>query len=174
METEQLIKYCSNLEWANADLVGYLRKPALEKYANRGQIIPAFENDDLCGYVVFNDTPGPRLRKERPATCTIYQACIQYDARRILHGTELVLEVIRRAARQGLHNVDCHVTDTIPANDFWKALGFHLTGTRPGGRRRKRTLNHWELNPTTNPGIHALDVTGTSSVTPTSCRVIEK
>lgn len=147
ISTEQLIRYCSHLEWLNADAVGYIPKPALEKYAARNQILLVWENDDPCGYVLFNDTPGTRLVNARPGTCRIYQACVQYDARRVLHGTEVVKRVILRASRAGLPNVDCYVTDTLPANEFWRALGFHLTDTRLGGSKRGRVLNHWQTVP---------------------------
>lgn len=140
---DELLRYCSQLEWKHAPEVGYLAKPALEKYALRGQLLPAYENGDLCGYILFNDTPGQRFRTTYPAIARIHQAVIQYDARRILHGTQLVQQAITRAARNGFRYIDCYVTDGIPANAFWAALGFQLVGTRPGGRKRKRTLNHW-------------------------------
>lgn len=152
------LKYCEDLERKLAEQVGYLHRSALEKYHARKQIFPAYENDDLCGYLLFNDTPGRRLAKRRPTTCTIYQAAIQYDAQRIHHGTNLVDQVITRARRSGLYFLDCWVTSTIPANDFWKAIGFDLLGSRPGGRKRKRTLNHYRLRLPANPQTPRIDI----------------
>jgi len=140
---ERLIRYCSALEWANADYLGYIPKPALLKYAERNQIIPAFDNDELCGYILFNDNPGPKLRYKAPATLRIYQTCIQNDARRILHGTQLLQALLNRPTTQTFRYLDCFVNQNIPANDFWTTLGFTLIGSRPGGQKRHRTLNHY-------------------------------
>lgn len=153
---ETLIRYYDDLQRKLAEYVGYLHLPVLEKYQRRGQIIPAFENDELCGYVLFNDTPAKKLRQDMPTCARIYQAAIQYDAQRIKHGTALVNHVIHRARRSGFYLLDCFVTDTIPANDFWTALGFHLIGTRPGGKRRNRTLNHYRLRLPTTPQAQSI------------------
>lgn len=159
---ETLLRYYDDLQRKLAEYVGYLHVPVLEKYQRRGQILPAFENDELCGYVLFNDTPAKKLRKDMPACARIYQAAIQYDAQRIKHGTLLVNQVIHRARQKGFYLLDCFVTDTIPANDFWTALGFHLIGTRPGGKRRKRTLNHYRLRLPTTPQAQSITVPRTT------------
>jgi ribosomal protein S18 acetylase RimI-like enzyme len=151
LQPETLLSYYDDLQRKLAEYVGYLHKPVLQKYQQRHQIIPAFENDELCGYVLFNDTPGTKLKNAMPATLRIYQAAIQYDAQRIKHGTALVDQVLARARRRGFYFVDAFVTDTIPANDFWKAIGFHLIGTRKGGKKRKRTLNHYRMRIPANP-----------------------
>ncbi len=144
-QTESLIGYCDDLQRKLAKFVGYLHKPALEKYARRDQIFPAFDNDELCGYVLFNDTPAKKLRTNIPACARIYQAAIQYDAQRIRHGSAIVNQVAARARQRGFWFLDCFVTDTIPANEFWKTIGFDLVGSRKGGNKRNRILNHWRL-----------------------------
>ena len=159
------LHYCDHLQRTLAEQVGYLHRSALEKYHDRNQILPAWQNDELCGYLLFNDTPGQRLARRRPTTCTIYQAAIQYDAQRTKHGTILVNQVIARARRTGLYFLDCWVTNTIPANDFWKALGFDLIDTRPGGRKRKRTLNHYRLRLPANPSTPFPSIPTPTSVT---------
>ena len=163
---DNLIPFCDGLQKKLREQVGHLHIEALQKYHGRGQIIPAWENDELCGYLLFNDTPATKLKRDIPTCVRIYQAAIQYDAQRIQHGTLLVNQLIARARRRGFYRLDCFVTTTIPANEFWQSLGFDLVGTRPGGKKRKRTLNHYRLRLPARPIIQP----GSSSPITLRCR----
>jgi len=138
------LRYLNALQKANRDAVGFFGTAALFKYVSRGQVWLQLENDEPCGYLLFNDTPGARIRRVRPGTATIYQVCIQTDARRLANATSLVEALATEARRHGFDWLDCCVTDTIAANDFWPSVGFAVVGRRRGGRSRGRVLNHYE------------------------------
>ncbi len=49
----------------------------------------------------------------------------------------------RKAEAEGYQQISCWVADDIPANEFWRSMGFRLSGSRPGGARRGRMHNLW-------------------------------
>ena len=168
---DNLITFCNGLQKKLREQVGHLHVEALEKYHSRGQIIPAGENDEFRGYLLFNDTPAAKLKRGIPTCVRIYHAAIQYDAQRIQHGTLLINQLIARARQRGFYRLDCFVTSTIPANEFWQSLGFDLVGTRPGGKKRKRTLNHYRLRLPARPNSQLPEIPRPTSVTPPSTSV---
>ncbi len=130
--TELDLTYIVSLMRANRESVGGLPKPAIQERVGRGTILLARENDDSAGYLLW-DAHGPDIR--------MYQACIQYDARRREHGIKLVqtmLEMYPDAA-----SVSLRCAADLESNLFWRDLGFICTGTVPGGSRRGRTINCW-------------------------------
>ena len=128
------LRYIEHLAKSNYEAIGFIPRPRLEEYAARGQIVMAAENDEPAGFLVFG-AGWPALR--------IYQACIQYDARRREHGAALVDRVIAEAQRRGCYLISLWCADDLPANEFWQAVGFHKVGERRGGDKRGRMHNHW-------------------------------
>ena len=137
MFDRQLLTYVESLSRKHFDQIGFIPRPRLEQYAERGQLWSAQENGEPCGFMVWG-AGWPVLR--------VYQVCIQYDSRRREHGFRLVRRLIEKADREGYEAISCYVADDIDANDFWRAAGFTHRGQRPGGRRRGRRLNHWVMN----------------------------
>lgn len=129
-----VVPFVVALRRKNTDALGFIPRARLESYEASGQIITARENGDLCGFLVFGATP-PIFR--------IYQACVQYDARRRAHGFSMVGELIRRAHAAGADAVTLGCADDLAANEFWREAGFVFVGSRVGGRRRKRRVNRW-------------------------------
>jgi L-amino acid N-acyltransferase YncA len=78
-------------------------------------------------------------------TLKVYQACIQYDARRREHGLTLVARLIQRAERTGHSMISLWCADDLEANAFWRSAGFVYGGQKDGGMRRGRKLNLWTL-----------------------------
>lgn len=142
------LRYIEHLARSNYEAIGFIPRPKLAEYAARGQILMAEENDESAGFLVFG-AGWPTLR--------IYQACIQYDARRREHGASLVARLITEAQRRGCHLISLWCADDLPANEFWQALGFRKVGTRPGGKARGRLHNQWVLSVTTEQMILGLD-----------------
>ena len=93
-----------------------------------------FENGHPCGYLIHGN--GDPWMK-------IYQACIQYDARRREHGLELVKRLFYKACFLGRKGISLWCATDLDANEFWRDAGFHLVGTRAGGERRHRVHNLW-------------------------------
>jgi hypothetical protein len=108
----------------------------LEQYAERRQVMIATENDEPCGFLVHGNG-WPQMR--------IYQACIQYDARRREHGMALVAQLAEKARLSGCHDLRLWCADDLDSNDFWRAAGFEFVRQRTGGQRRGRLHNLWVL-----------------------------
>lgn len=139
----ELAKFAASLQRKHTDELGFLPTVALREYAERGQIIPARENDEPIGYVLYFDGRAGKPPAKHPTQVKLHQVCIQYDARGILHGTELVREVERRARENAFTTVTAWVASDLEANQFWSAIGYKLAGTRQGGKRRNRIHNLW-------------------------------
>lgn len=139
----QLAKFAASLQRKHTDELGFLPTVALREYAERGQIIPARENDEPIGYVLYFDGRAGKPPAKHPHQVKLHQVCVQYDARGILHGTQLVREVERRARQNRFATVTAWVASDLEANKFWRAIGYKLTDTRQGGKRRNRIHNLW-------------------------------
>jgi hypothetical protein len=70
----------------------------------------------------------------------IFQAAVQYDARRRHLGLALVADLVERARDAGARGLSLRCLSYLEANDFWTAAGFRLLTTEPGA---KGTLNVW-------------------------------
>lgn len=130
------VRYADDLARKNSEALSFIPRPMLERYAERGQLMLAYENDDPCGFVVHG-AGWPQLR--------IYQACIQYDARRREHGMALVAELAAKARLRGCHDIRLWCADDLDSNSFWSAAGFERCGERAGGARRGRRHILWAL-----------------------------
>lgn len=126
--------YLMSLMRANRESVGGLPAPAMLERVERGTVLLAEINEDPVGYILYDYRDG-RIR--------IPQACIQYDARRRRYGVALVADLLR--AHPDAAEITLRCAADLEANIFWRDMGFTCTGTRPGGRRRGRTINCWAL-----------------------------
>jgi ribosomal protein S18 acetylase RimI-like enzyme len=130
------LDYVLDLRRKNSESLGFIPKPKMERYWELGQILVEEENGEPCGYLCFGNG--------RP-TLKIYQACVQYDARRREHGLRLVARVIREALRRGCDSISLSCADDLEANDFWSSAGFQWAGQDRGGTKRGRLLNRWVM-----------------------------
>lgn len=153
-QPRKLLPYVQALQRKHSDELGFLPRQSLEEYWSRGQINPAYENGDLCGFLLYYDGRNGNRPRARPDVIALHQACIQYDAQRVKHGTKLVTDLIDHAQRHRFRTIECRVRDDIPANVFWRAMGFVDHGRVLGGRRRDRRVIRWLWKPAaTNVGM---------------------
>lgn len=136
LSSEATVKYADQLARLNSEALSFIPRPRLMEYAERGQVLIASENGEPAGFLIFG-VGWPQMR--------IYQACIQYDARRRHHGLTLVAAVIEQAIRGGCSDVRLWCADDLDSNDFWREAGFAYKGSRRGGRRRGRKHNLWSF-----------------------------
>ena len=132
--SDEAAKYILALQRKEFEAIGFIPWPRTEEYLRRRQILMAEENDELCGFLMFG-AGWPTLK--------VYQACIQYDARRAEHGRALVARLIARAQQSGHHAISLWCANDLDANAFWRSCGFTFGGQRRGGARRGRLLNLW-------------------------------
>ena len=126
------LAYVVALPKRHANALGFIPRVALAEKIARGQVVLARENGEPAGYLHHGSLARPEVR--------VFQAAIQYDARRRGLGLELVGHLLRRAAAAGARGVSLRCLDFLEANEFWGAAGFELLTTEPGG---KGTLNVW-------------------------------
>lgn len=142
LDPETAARYAVDLAKKNSEAVSYIPAPRVEQYARYGSLCLAFENDEPCGFLIAGNG-WPQVR--------IYQACIQYDARRREHGMALVAGLAEKARARGCTDIRLWCADDLDANDFWRAAGFEFCGSRVGGTRRGRRHNLWVLRLATPP-----------------------
>jgi hypothetical protein len=126
------LAYVVHLQKRHGDALGFIPRAALEEKIGRGQIWLATENDEPAGYLHHGSLAVPEVR--------IFQAAIQYDARRRHLGMALVRDFVGRATTAGAQGVSLRCLSFLDANAFWKELDFDLHATEPGARG---TLNVW-------------------------------
>jgi ribosomal protein S18 acetylase RimI-like enzyme len=129
------VKYADDLAKKNSEALSFIPRPQLENYARRGRLLVAHENGDPCGFLIHGN--GPVIK--------IYQACVQYDARRREHGLEMVRRLVEKAIAQQATYISLWCADDLDSNSFWRDAGFHFAGQRPGGARRHRIHNRWVM-----------------------------
>ncbi len=108
--------------------------------------MPAAEGGDLCGFTTFYDGRNGKRPRIEPATIRIYQIAVQDDARRVFHGTGMISRLIYHAQTNGFTRLGLWCATDLPANMFWRALGFTQDKTRVGGDKDGRLHDHWYLD----------------------------
>ena len=134
-QDELAVRYAVDLAKKNSEALSFIPTPRIEHYRQAGQLLLATENDEPCGFLIYG-LGWPLLK--------VYQACIQYDARRRKAGMEL-LGRLRSIAEHNQNDISLWCADDLEANDFWQAAGFTLIAKREGGARRSRKHNGWLL-----------------------------
>ncbi len=132
-EPEDLL-FVMSLQRKNRESVGGLPTPAIAARLERRTLLLGLLNGEPCGYLMFDYGDG---------VLRVPQACIQYDARRRTYGECLVGQMLN--LYPDAKEVRLRCAADIDANVFWKAMGFICVGSVPGGSRRGRRLNLWQL-----------------------------
>lgn len=124
----------------DTDALGFIPRPALhDRITRRGRFI--LQRDGFGrrrGYLLH----GPP-RPNQPLR--IYQVCVDVDHRRILHATQMLDELLRRAREGGATEILLRCATDLAANAFWRAIGAIPTATIQGGRRRRRQITLYRL-----------------------------
>jgi ribosomal protein S18 acetylase RimI-like enzyme len=126
------LAYVCMLQKAHGEALGFIPRAALAQKIELGRVRLSLENGDPAGYLHHGSLAVPEVR--------IFQAAIQYDARRRHLGLALVDDLLARAGDAGARAVSLRCLSELDANDFWCAAGFRLLDTEPGARG---TLNVW-------------------------------
>ena len=133
------LKAIDALQRANSESLAFYPLAALEEDLERGRLVACEENGELAGYLWH----GP-VRPGRDIT--IYQACVDYQARRRTLGLGMVEELEQLAELAGATGIRLTCGAELEANAFWSAAGFYCTAVDQGGRRRARDLNRYRID----------------------------
>jgi hypothetical protein len=128
------LKYIDHLQKKNAEELSFYPSCAFEREIEKQRIVIARINNDPVGYL-YHRALGLNVK--------IHQACIQYDARGYLYGSELVKWLIEMASAANSSSITLRCGSDISANGFWKAMGFYCQSVTKGGGRRMRDINEW-------------------------------
>ena len=82
------LAYVVELQKRNGEAVGFIPRAALSEKIDRGQIHLTTENGEPAGYLHHGSLAVPEVR--------IFQAAVQYDARRRHHGLALLADLVDR------------------------------------------------------------------------------
>jgi GNAT superfamily N-acetyltransferase len=137
------VAYMDKLQRQALDDVSFYPRVALERGLAAGDVTWCEENGEPAGYLWH----GP-ARAGRPLV--IYQAVVDYDARRRSLGAGMVATVTDLARAAFCTGVRLRCASSSDSNEFWRVLGFRCIGVARGGIRRNRDINVWwsETQPT--------------------------
>jgi len=131
------LNFIDYLQKKNAEELAFYPKVVFEREVSNLRIILAEINNEPCGYL-YHGSSGP--------FCKIHQACIEYDLRGQLYGSELVRTLINTLSTKGVFSITLRCGSDIRANSFWKTMGFYCEGITMGGVRRMRDINCWRYD----------------------------
>lgn len=138
------LAYVVDVQKRHGDALGFLPRAALAEKIALGRVHLALENGAPAGFLHHGSLAAREVR--------VFQAAIQYDARRRHLGLALVDDLLGRAAAAGARGVSLRCLTDLDANHFWRAAGFRLLDTEPGARG---PLNVWGR--VLRPGVGAVD-----------------
>jgi GNAT superfamily N-acetyltransferase len=111
----------------------------MRRFFQRGLQDPV--DEEPCGYGVLGFDPD---------WIPLHQVCVARDARRLEHGRALIAAAGRLARRRGALGLRLRCAADLPANEFWRALGFEpVRIERPKNRRRRAIITY--VLPTADP-----------------------
>lgn len=128
----QDLAYVVHLQKKFGQAIGFLPRAALSEKIELQRIWIARENGQPAGYLHHGTLATPEVR--------IFQAAIQYDARRRRLAAGLVEHFVCRAQAAGAYGVSLRCLAHLDANEFWEAVGFRRIASEPGAKGR---LNVW-------------------------------
>ena len=131
------LKYIDYLQRKNAEELAFYPTQVFEREVENFRILLAKVNNTPAGYI-YHGAFGN--------VCKIHQACIEYDLRGQLYGSEMVRYLIQMADVAKVHSIKLRCGSEIQANHFWKTMGFHCESVTVGGIRRMRDINCWRYD----------------------------
>jgi ribosomal protein S18 acetylase RimI-like enzyme len=133
------VSYIDKLQKENADDLAFYPLTTLEAALLDGHIISCEENGESAGYLWFGALRGGY-------DVVIYQACVDYQARRRHLGYSMVAELIGLAKASGCTGIRLKCASSSESNEFWQQGGFYCTSVTEGGRKRARKINHYRTD----------------------------
>lgn len=130
-----LVAYVDSLQRKNAEALSFYPRVTFEREAEKGRLFLGLLNGEPCGYLYAGAASTGDIK--------LHQVCIQYDARRRLHGAAIVSVLEQYAGASSAASITLRCGFDIEANDFWSSLGYQCIAHKIGGVRRMRTINVW-------------------------------
>lgn len=151
------VAYVDKLQRENADDLAFYPLTTLSAALESGHVLHCEENNEPAGYLWFGALVGGK-------DVTIYQACIDYQARRRALGWGMVAQLIELSKAAGCVGVRLKCASSAESNSFWQAIGFYCTKVSNGGIKRGRMLNHYRTDITASLFTHPLAEPSTAPI----------
>lgn len=135
-EIENLARYMNHLAQKCAYEVGFIPNTVYPQAILKQQVKFTEENGELCGFLLH----GPPRGEVR-----VYQTAIEFELRRLEHGTHAIQRLIAEALEKDQEKIILHCAADLPANAFWRAAGFVPRGSRNIDHLTKRHAFRWEF-----------------------------
>ncbi len=129
--------YIDHLQKNNAEELAFYPSQVFEREIENFRILLARVNNEPAGYI-YHGALSQQVK--------IHQACIEYDLRGQLYGSELVRHLIGLVRSYDGLSITLRCGSDISANGFWQAMGFYCQGITSGGIRRMRDINNWRYD----------------------------
>lgn len=129
--TPAVVRFIESLAAKDRKNLGFVPLSGYESAIDRGRCFVLRVNGDSVGFVVWG---------LRNGILRCHQVCVRDDARRILHGTELLHQVCAAAQQHRPHRIELHCAADLQANLFWQALGFDPVELKAAKNKRSRQL----------------------------------
>lgn len=118
-----------------ADTLGFFPEGAFEHYAQKGQIIIAFDSSDkLLGYLLYRVTPSRN-------DASIVHLCVNKEARG--HGIASLLVKELLVTTKQLKGIGLKCRRDFEANKIWPKFGFKAMSESVGKSKTGSTLTRW-------------------------------
>lgn len=130
----QLLVFIDSLQKKNAEQLSFYPKQVFEREQKNGRLYLGLLNGSPCGYIYVGAGGGD-------VKC--HQVCIEYDARRKLYGSMLVMAIENYATSSNADSITLRCGFDLEANKFWEEMGYKCIAVKDGGIRRMRKINVW-------------------------------
>lgn len=130
-----------NLLRAHADEgLGSLGPRSIFDRLQEGSCIVQARGPSILGYVIWY-----KHRRSIPTNCPIHQLCVDAKHRRQHIATRLITKLKQESFNEGYEALSAWCRCTLPANIFFRNLGFIPWATHPGGGKRNTPMIWWRL-----------------------------
>jgi len=120
----------------DTNAIGFLPTSVFTMRFAKGDFSTVYNNADLVGWAMH-------ALSQKRGVMKLYQIWVRPDARLILHGKALIAKVEQHAQKARSTLIEAWVAEDLPANFFWKAIGFVNTNWRWGRGENPRKHLRW-------------------------------
>lgn len=120
--------------------IGFLPLAAFDRRAAQGRIEAVYRNAELVGWAMWAPSSARLVLK-------LYQIWVRPDARVVEHGRALCARLAERMSSERCAFIEAWVAEDLPANAFWRAIGFVATNWRYGRGEFARRHLRWVWPP---------------------------
>lgn len=131
------LSFLIHLHRKNSELLGFIPRAGMLEHIEYEHVLLAMVNGQHAAYIIHGAAY---------ECMKIFQACVEYDARRMYVGMTLVEHCLWRARFECCDAVSLRIRDSHPARIFWGACGFSIDGVYAGGAKRQQRLMQLSIN----------------------------